>query len=72
MVRQLSIIHGVSPILVEPYHSTDDMLQNMERTLVEAGKVKTGDGVIFVAGQPVNQRGSTNMLKLHKIGVGKA
>ena len=72
VVRQLCIIHGVTPILVEPYHSTDDMLQNMERILVESAKVKSGDGVIFVAGQPVNQRGSTNMLKLHRVGGGKA
>jgi pyruvate kinase len=72
VIRQLSIIYGVTAILVEPYNSTDDMLQSMERTLVESGKVKAGDGVIFVAGQPPNQRGSTNMLKLHRIGGGKA
>jgi pyruvate kinase len=71
VIRQLSVIYGVTAILAERYTSTDDMLQNMERILVESGKVKPGDGVIFVAGQPVNQRGSTNMLKLHRIGGGQ-
>ncbi len=67
VVRQLSAIYGVIPILAPAYASTDDMLHNMERTLVESGRVQPGDQVIFVAGQPVNQRGSTNMLKLHRV-----
>ncbi len=67
VVRQLSAIYGVTPILAPSLASTDDMLHNMERTLLESGLVKAGDQVIFVAGQPVNQRGTTNMLKLHRV-----
>jgi pyruvate kinase len=35
--------------------------------LVSAGHVKPGDNIVFVAGQPVGLRGSTNMLKLHRV-----
>jgi pyruvate kinase len=47
--------------------STDHMLQEMERILVDTGRVKAGENIVFVAGQPVGLRGSTNMLKLHRI-----
>jgi pyruvate kinase len=67
VVRQLSIVYGVSGVVMPEYHSTDDMLSSMELILVSTGRVKPGEGVVFVAGQPVNQRGSTNMIKLHQI-----
>jgi pyruvate kinase len=43
------------------------MLAYMEATLIDTNRVTVGDSIIFVAGQPVGLRGSTNMLKLHKI-----
>jgi pyruvate kinase len=43
------------------------MLMEMERTLVESGKLASGNSVVFVAGQPVNQTGTTNMLKVHRV-----
>ena len=67
MAQQLSVVYGVNAILSLAAHSTDDMLQNMERLLVEGGRVQPGDNIVFVAGQPVNLRGSTNMLKLHRV-----
>ncbi len=39
----------------------------MEHVLVSSGRVKPGDNIVFVAGQPVGMRGSTNMLKLHRV-----
>ena len=67
VARQLSIIYGVDSIVSRAMHSTDEMLLEMERALIETGRVRPGDNIVFVAGQPVNQRGSTNMLKLHRV-----
>ncbi len=67
VARQLSIIYGVHVILSPSFESTDQMLQAMERMLVDAKFAKAGDHIVFVAGQPVGLRGTTNMLKLHKI-----
>jgi pyruvate kinase len=67
VVRQMSIVYGVTGIVMPEYNSTDDMLSSMELILVATGRVKPGEGVVFVAGQPVNQRGSTNMIKLHHV-----
>jgi pyruvate kinase len=68
VARQLTIIYGVSAIVSSAMPSTDQMLHEMERVLIESGRVRTGDNIVFVAGQPVGLRGSTNMLKLHRVG----
>ena len=46
------------------------MLGLMDRVLVERGYLKKGELVIFVAGQPVGRPGTTNLMKLHRIGIG--
>jgi pyruvate kinase len=68
VARQLSVVYGVEAILSRSFQSTDHMLHEMEETLVRTGRVQPGDHIVFVAGQPVGLRGSTNMLKLHRIG----
>jgi pyruvate kinase len=67
VARQLSIMYGVDAIVCPAMHSTDEMLQQMERILVSTRRVRPGDKIVFVAGQPVGQQGSTNMLKLHRV-----
>jgi pyruvate kinase len=67
VARQLSIAYGVDPIVCPSMESTDQMLNMMERVLVESERVRPGDNIVFVAGQPVGLRGSTNMLKLHRV-----
>ncbi len=67
VARQLSIVYGVDPIISPAMESTDQMLNQMERVLVDTGRVRPGDHIVFVAGQPVGLRGSTNMLKLHRV-----
>ncbi|MBV9404948.1 MAG: pyruvate kinase [Acidobacteriaceae bacterium] len=66
VARQLSVIYGVVAIVAPAMDSTDQMLHEMERLLIESGRVRPGDNIVFVAGQPVGLRGSTNMLKLHR------
>jgi pyruvate kinase len=67
VARRLSVIYGVEAIISPASESTDQMLQEMERLLLATGRVKVGDHVVFVAGQPVNQSGTTNILNLHRI-----
>jgi len=67
VARQLSIVYGVEAIITPDMTSTDQMLTEMEHLLVSTGRAKPGDNIVFVAGQPVGLRGSTNMLKLHRV-----
>ena len=71
IARQLSVSFGVEPILAPDVKSTDQMLLQMEHMLVNSGRLKPGDNVVFVAGQPIGRTGSTNLIKLHRIGESK-
>jgi len=45
------------------------MLAQMNRVMVEGGYLKPNELVVFLAGQPVGRAGTTNLMKLHRIGV---
>jgi pyruvate kinase len=68
--RQLSVSYGVTPLLAPDVSSTDEMLTQMDRVLIEGGYLQKGQLVVFVAGQPVGRAGTTNLMKLHRVGVG--
>jgi pyruvate kinase len=66
--RQLAVNYGVTPILAPDVFDTDEMLALMDRLVVQNGLLKIGELVVFVAGQPVGRPGTTNLMKLHRIG----
>jgi pyruvate kinase len=66
-VRRLIVNYGVTPVLAPHTGTTDEMLGQMDTLLVDRGLLRPGDKVIFVAGQPVGQAGSTNLMKLHRV-----
>lgn len=68
VARQLSIIFGVRPIVVPDPVSTDAMVLQLDSTLLERGFVKLRDNVVFMAGQPIGRPGTTNFVKLHRMG----
>jgi pyruvate kinase len=68
VARRLSVIYGVKPVVVDDLRSTDEMMAIMDRTLVEKEWMQKGDGVVFVAGQPIGRTGTTNLIKLHRVG----
>ena len=68
--RQLSVNWGVTSLLAPDVSNTDEMLNQMDRVLIEGGFLTKGELVVFVAGQPVGRPGTTNLMKLHRVGLG--
>ncbi len=68
--NRLALAWGVTPLRFPTLESTDEMLEEAGRLLLERGMVKPGDWVAMAAGIPPNQLASTNLLKLHVIGSG--
>ncbi len=68
VVRRLLINYGVVPVLAPAVTSTDEMLQQIDTLLVERGLLQAGQKVVFVAGTPIGRAGSTNLMKLHRVG----
>ncbi|WEV40637.1 pyruvate kinase [Lactobacillus sp. ESL0681] len=66
--HSLGITWGVQPMLTEKPESTDDMFELATKVAKENGYVKDGDLVIVVAGVPVGDSGTTNLMKLQIVG----
>jgi pyruvate kinase len=47
---------------------TDEMIGEVEKGLLALGRGKPGDLVVFVAGTPPGTVGSTNMVRVHRLG----
>jgi pyruvate kinase len=65
--RQLALVWGVEPLLVDRFADTDAMIA----TVIDAARsrrlVEEGDLVIITAGVPLGGAGLTNMLKVHRV-----
>ncbi|HVS03301.1 MAG TPA: pyruvate kinase [Thermoanaerobaculia bacterium] len=66
--RQAAMLWGVRPLMFERLESTDAMIAFAARRLLELGICEAGEGVVMVAGVPPNERHSTNLMKLHRLG----
>lgn len=65
---QLALTWGVETFEVPFVHHTDDMVRQVEASLLSLGVCEKGDKVVVVAGSPPGNHGSTNALRVHTIG----
>jgi pyruvate kinase len=66
--NRLALVWGAETYLVEQVKHTDQMIKQVEDVVVGLGKCKEGDEVVVVAGTPPGVPGSTNSLRVHRIG----
>jgi pyruvate kinase len=65
---QLALSWGVETFLVPSVQHTDDMVEQVDFSLLSIGRLKEGDRVVVVAGSPPNTVGSTNLIRVHEVG----
>ena len=65
---QLALAWGVETFLVPSVQHTDDMVEQVDFSLLSIGRLKEGDRVVVVAGSPPNTVGSTNLIRVHEVG----
>ncbi|MFC7328375.1 pyruvate kinase [Marinactinospora rubrisoli] len=65
---QLSLTWGVETHCVPWVDHTDEMVRQVESELLDMGRYQKGDKVVIVAGSPPGTPGSTNSLRVHRLG----
>jgi pyruvate kinase len=65
---QLALSWGVETFLVPPARHTDDMVVQVDRALLDIGRATIGERVVIVAGVPPGTPGTTNGMRVHRIG----
>jgi pyruvate kinase len=65
---QLALVWGVETFVVHQLDHLDEMFALVDRSLLELGRGKRDDFAVIVAGMPSWRRGSTNTIRVHKLG----
>ena len=66
--RKLNMSWGVTPLLVELKHNSDELFDHAVDKAEEMGLIKQGEIVVLTAGVPLGISGTTNMIKVHVAG----
>ncbi|MFN3480327.1 MAG: pyruvate kinase [Thermodesulfovibrionales bacterium] len=68
--RIMSLFWGVRPEIMRTLSSTDEMIKEVEISLLKRNLARRGEVIVITASIPVLGSGRTNMVKLHRIGEG--
>ncbi len=68
VMRRISLVWGATTFLVEKVKHTDDMVKQVDEIMLSSGRCRVGDEVVIVAGSPPGIPGSTNALRVHRVG----
>jgi pyruvate kinase len=66
--NRLALTWGVEPMLTPVVSHTDEMVKQVDGLLLESKRTTIGDNVIIVAGSPPGIPGSTNAMRVHRMG----
>jgi pyruvate kinase len=64
--RQLNIVWGVTPVLIDPYDNADQIQGIATKVLSEKGLIAPNDRFVVTGGVPVGVSGTTNYLSVIK------
>jgi pyruvate kinase len=65
---QLALTWGTETFIVPHIETTDGMIRQVDKSMLELNRYKRGDLVVIVAGAPPGTVGSTNLIHVHRIG----
>jgi pyruvate kinase len=65
--RQLALVWGVTPVLVDRVPGYDAMLEVVRDLILKRGYAAHGDHIVMTAGVPWEVSGSTNLIKVEEV-----
>jgi pyruvate kinase len=58
----------VSSRLIRKVGTTDELIEEVEATLLGDGSVSLNDTIVLISGSPMWVSGTTNLIKVHRVG----
>ncbi len=65
---RMQMIWGMNTHLVDRVTHTDEMIAQVDDVLIGKGLVAVGEKVVVISGMPPGTSGSTNDLRIHRVG----
>ena len=69
--RRLALHAGVRSLRVDIEGDTEAQIRSVEEAVLAATDLKKGDVVVITMGSPVSAPGTTNLMKVHRLGIGE-
>jgi len=66
--NRLALSWGVESMLTPVVGATDEMVKLVDTVIIDSGRAQLGDQVMIVAGSPPGIPGSTNAMRVHRVG----
>ncbi|HJT93085.1 MAG TPA: pyruvate kinase [Mycobacterium sp.] len=66
--NQLALTWGVRTFVTPQVETTDEMVAQVDQAMLNIPGYHSGDTVVIVAGAPPNTPGSTNLIRVHRLG----
>ncbi len=66
--NRLALSWGIEPMITPMVSHTDEMVKQADHLLIDSGRAVIGDNVMIVAGSPPGIPGSTNAMRVHRVG----
>ena len=66
--NRLALSWGIESMLTPVVGATDEMVKLVDTVLIDSGRATIGDNVMIVAGSPPGIPGSTNAMRVHRVG----
>jgi pyruvate kinase len=68
VARRIQLVWGVRPLVTGTEVGTlDEVVQAVERHLLDAKLVAPGERIIILMGHPIRDRPLTNLMRVHRI-----
>jgi pyruvate kinase len=65
--RRMGMFWGVFPRIMRAIVSTDRLVEEVEKSLLAEKMARRGDNLVILMGAPIYRKGTTNLLKVHRI-----
>lgn len=66
--RRLALYAGVRSLQVDIKGSTEAQIHSVEEAVLDSGVLQKGDLVVITMGSPLSEPGTTNLIKVHRLG----
>lgn len=67
IINTMSLVWATRAYHYDKASSTDSTIEDVEKILKRDGHVKAGDVFVILASMPIQERGRTNMIKVHRV-----
>ena len=70
-LNRLELVWGIQTMLIHPYQSSEEAMEQIEQKLIQYGLCELGDKVVLTLGLPVHQGAKTNTMRIFQVSAAK-